>query len=506
MADLRERIEKITSSIDHTHYPHVLIGGLGMLAAPVNAAMTLPQLAGDPAQIRRSAEGWRKAASTTDNVQLDIDKMAAGKIPDVWVGKAAEKASQVIEAAADELTEMSDVFLRADKTLAVLADEIEGAHREFHVGQGILGNVLRRLDVMDRTDIEGFESVKRTAQDAMGLLLGAVDKAQQAGRQATRQLNDFAAKAHLAKLNSANLSPADRLALAQAATPGGEHQLNQILTAAESERAADRMNHLNPEESAQFQRLLSEANSPQERAYLLKTLAAGHNMQELQQFSGLIHAHGDDPEWLRNRLSPLAGGSDVSRWEQGPRPTCVASSTVTVRASIDPIYALQLTTGGHPDDPAFENKEAFTERLRGEQSRVYDTNRGPTSDWPIVGHEGMTPSEGDDAHNHEIAPGTGHQYEHRGLGSDGERSEVLTEVEKSVDNGRPVPVQVEGKDDHGDRTGHQMMIIGHEDGRLLIYNPWGTTTWVSEDDFIHGHMDKASDKHLPNVAGVSLPK
>jgi len=40
---------------------------------------------------------------------------------------------------------------------------------------------------------------------------------------------------------------------------------------------------------------------------------------------------------------------------------------------------------------------------------------------------------------------------------------------------------------------------------LQVYNPWGTTTWVSEDDFVNGRMDKASDNRMPDAYAVHLP-
>ncbi|WP_159403772.1 hypothetical protein [Streptomyces sp. NRRL S-646] len=38
-----------------------------------------------------------------------------------------------------------------------------------------------------------------------------------------------------------------------------------------------------------------------------------------------------------------------------------------------------------------------------------------------------------------------------------------------------------------------------------FYNPWGQTTWVSEDDFVNGHMVKASDNRMPDAYAVHLP-
>lgn len=187
-------------------------------------------------------------------------------------------------------------------------------------------------------------------------------------------------------------------------------------------------------------------------------------------------------------------------WTQGSLPTCVAASTVTARAMVDPLYALQLTTGGRPGDPAHDNPRAFVDRWRDEQVRVYDGGRPAWADWWLVGYDGMKPGEGEQAANEEIGPHTGDRYEHRGLDSVTDRREILPDVERAVDEGRPVPVQVRGGD-----NGHQMMIIGHEDGRLQLYNPWGYTVWVSEDDFVNGHMDKAA-QDLPDVTGVHLPR
>jgi hypothetical protein len=58
----------------------------------------------------------------------------------------------------------------------------------------------------------------------------------------------------------------------------------------------------------------------------------------------------------------------------------------------------------------------------------------------------------------------------------------------------------------GDDSGRQMMIIGQEGDKLQIYNPWGFTTWVSEDDFINGNMAGASDDRLPTPTSVRLPE
>ncbi|MER7108628.1 hypothetical protein [Streptomyces sp. NPDC000229] len=69
------------------------------------------------------------------------------------------------------------------------------------------------------------------------------------------------------------------------------------------------------------------------------------------------------------------------------------------------------------------------------------------------------------------------------------RRAVLTEVEKSLAQGA-----------------HAMTIITQEGDMLQVRNPWGSTTGVSEDDFINGHMGKASNSDLPNAYSVHLPR
>jgi hypothetical protein len=105
------------------------------------------------------------------------------------------------------------------------------------------------------------------------------------------------------------------------------------------------------------------------------------------------------------------------------------------------------------------------------------------------------------------SPHTGAEYEYREIreGADARR-DVLPDIERAVAEGKPVPVEVEGKDENGVRVGHQMMITGQEGDMLQVYNPWGHTTWVSEDDFVNGRMDKASDERLPNAFAVHVPK
>jgi hypothetical protein len=170
----------------------------------------------------------------------------------------------------------------------------------------------------------------------------------------------------------------------------------------------------------------------------------------------------------------------------------VASSTVNARAMLDPLYALDLTGGpsGQEDDAA-----AFKQRLVAEQHRLHLEGEGGDN-WTGMGQEGQ-----ERIADSTLGSVTGDDYRRHDLDSADDRRAVLDDVEKAVAEGKPVPVDV--SDDKG---AHAMMIIGQDGDKLQIYNPWGTTTWVSEDDFINGNMGKASNGGLNNAYQVYVPE
>jgi hypothetical protein len=328
-------------------------------------------------------------------------------------------------------------------------------------------------------------------------------------------LRDLALAARLSHLSGSGLDPLSELLISDAGGGGSADEL--ILTPHMADRAREAIDRLSDADRQRLDKLLSEAKSPEERAYILKALAAGYNMNDVQRFDILIHAHGDDPMWLHDKLAPMdvtdydplgdAGNTHSNtttqghQWTQGNYPTCVASSNVMARAQVDPIYALQLTTGGHPGDPAYDNPDAFSQRLRNEQARVYDDGRSWWQDAPLIGSDGMTSGQSEDIANENIAPRTGVEYENHDMDDDDERRDALRKAEQAVDQGIPVPFAA--RDDDG---GHEMLIVGHDGDMVQIYNPWGYTVWVSEDDFVNGHLDKIQPGVPNRPETIRLPK
>ncbi len=51
-----------------------------------------------------------------------------------------------------------------------------------------------------------------------------------------------------------------------------------------------------------------------------------------------------------------------------------------------------------------------------------------------------------------------------------------------------------------------MTIFAQKGDMLQVYNPWGSTTRDSVDDFNNGYMGKACNSDLPDTYSVCLPR
>ncbi|GAA2339615.1 peptidoglycan-binding protein [Streptomyces kunmingensis] len=490
----------------------------------IDDALSVPAPGGDPGALEGLARLYHGQLDPVGSVFDQVDRVGRKGLPEVWVGDTGVRAADAVNAAGRAVTQMSEAFQGGASVLLTLADAIGTAQRDDERGRGqlleqkkTLGGKDGFMDDLHEDDEEEWDrkNAAHFGSYAVDLMHDAVRNAQEATRVAARDLNKWAAEARAGKMGTSELTAVDKLMLADTGVAGADTELNEILTAGELARASTRMDQLNLDDEMAMERMLATSETPQERAYLMKALAAGHSVDEIATFQDKIH--GKDPDWMRRHLTPVVtagdsmddeglapdGGSnnkdavtfDGQQWSQGGdggESTCVASSTVTSRAMVDPLYALELTGGpdGQEDDP-----DAFRQRLVAEQHRLHTEGDGG-DDWTGMGPEGQERINDDT-----VGKATGTDYERQDLDSAADRRAVLTDVEKSVAEGRPVPVDVSGKE-----GAHAMTIIAQEGDMLQVYNPWGTTTWVSEDDFINGHMGKASNSDLPNAYSVYLPR
>ncbi|ANS65925.1 peptidoglycan-binding protein [Streptomyces lincolnensis] len=483
----------------------------------IDQALGVAAPEGDPVTLESLGKRYREQVDDAGNLYDRVDRVATRGISDVWVGDTSVLAQDAVSAAARAVLQLTEAFQGGARALTVLADAVKDAQKQDGDGRTKLNDARSRLGGRDgffddMHEDDGEENDRLTARfiaaDGVDLMHKAAVAADDAARAAARDLNKWAAEARAGKLKTDDLTAVDRLMLADTSNVGGDPELNEILTANDLERAGQRMESLPPGERARMERLLADAATPQERAYLMKALAAGYSVKEVEEFGGKIH--GRDEEWLREHLAPVTTNSGTGQerqtygdenWSQDGA-TCVPSSTVTARAMVDPVYALELTGGPDGTD---DSPDAFRERLTDEQMRMHEEGDGSNEGWLWDRKPAGMDSEGQvEISDKELSPHTGDSYDSQDMDGADDRRDVLTDIEKSVAEGKPVPINVEGKDENGDWVGHGMMIVGQEGNMLQVYNPWGTTTWVSEEDFVKGDLSAASDDRFDNVNRVYI--
>ncbi|MFF7748655.1 peptidoglycan-binding protein [Streptomyces sp. NPDC007971] len=524
--DRRKRLAELSKSISSADSKNDLIDA-------IEDALGVSAPVGDTATLETLGKLYQK--QDLSGVYERVDKVARKGLPEVWVGDTSVLASDAVSAAGRDVSEMSRATWGGGLALLTLADSLKDAKSTDSDGRQMLQSARTTLGGRDGFFDDWYEdddeeavrlNARSTASYGVGLMHKAAEAADDAARKAARDLNKWASEARAGKMKTGELSPVDRLMLADTSNAAGDPAYNEILSANDLKRSGERMDRLSAADRARMDRLLTDAQTPQEKAYIMKALASGYSVDQVQDFTGKIH--GKDPAWLQRHLSPVTTQADSmnneglnpdgsnrntddqafdgQKWIQGgdgQEGSCVASSTVTARAMVDPVYALGITGGpsGQEDDPA-----AFRKRLVDEQHRVHEEGDGDHTHFWTDTPDGMDNDGKTVVVNKEISPHTGSGYKFQEVHGADDRRAVLPDIEKAVADGKPVPIGIEGHDKNGDRSGHAVMIVGQEGDKLEIYNPWGTTTWISEDDFVNGGMAKASDNDLPDAYAVHIPQ
>ncbi len=475
---------------------------------------------GSPPILEDLAAGYQKAERGIDDALMVISQIRGQQLPAVWAGETQVAASAAISAAERGLMRGVTVLGKIASGLRQLAGALEastprdgaGTHA-LHQAHGLTEEITVGF-IPDPVNYDGDKMYRahHLAMDGIAERIAAHTTVSDTTREVSSTFFDLASQARLARLSSSPLSPVDELLITDAGGTGTNVD-NAILTAVMADRAADRFSRLDDADRARMEALLADAASTEHRAYLMRALAAGYDLNRITEFNQLIGPYGNDPGWLREHLSPMntsgpASGTglrptvfDGAGWTQGAYPTCVASSTVAARAQVDPLYALELTTGGHPGDPRYDNGPAFAERLRDEQVRVHDGGRSWAQNLPIIGSDGMTNSQSATIADQEIGARTGADYHNRSINSADDRRAVLPSIERAVDEGHAVPFSTSQ-----DGSGHQMLIVGHEGDMFQVYNPWGYTVWINESDFVNGRLDTIQEGIPRTPTSVRLPK
>jgi hypothetical protein len=379
--------------------------GNGTWGVAAREAAQVPSFGGDAAGARILAQGWQDAAAVLESAQEALAAVERAEVAGVWAGEAQTAAVEVVRA---------------------LADEVSRAVTAFRDAAGVLGSYGDGLESAAVRDRAGRQALHEAPRDGIDLRVAAHIAARDNAEDLAVGLHDLAGQAEGHRLA---LGAVDGMLVAD----------TEVLTPAMAGRASAAL----AARAGEHDVIMAGATSEQ-RAYLLKALAAGYRGASLAAFGQAVAPHDD--AWLERQVDPLS-------WSQGPFPTCVAAATVTAHAEVDPVYALNITS-----TPG---------RLRAEQQRVYDGGRSWVQD--VLGLDGMTPEQAERVANEEIAPRTGRGYESVAFAEG-----MLADIERAVDDGYPVPFIT---------AGHQQVVIGHTGDHLRIYNPWGNTYWMSEQEF-----------------------
>jgi hypothetical protein len=482
----------------------------------------VPGFGGDPDTLYDIAGNLTKVHEVAEQAWLALRQISEEKVAGSWAGDTHVAASAAVDALLTDAQGRLDPLRYLPSRIEAYADRLRQVAQSDAGSADTLNEVAAQASKMTALgflpDLSEYDSQQMAdlhfvAMQSIDGRVGTHEGVRDTGRQLTSLFGDQAAGLRARRLQGSPMSALDDVVLAEAGNNWFSDDTS-ILTPAQDQRAAAALSGLSDADRRAMMRMLATAASPEQRAYLLKMLAAGYPVGDVSKFDALIAAHGDDPQWLAARLNPLSldrgnttgevDGEQVNAfdgqvWTQGQYPTCVASSTVAARAAVDPLYALQLTTGGHPGDPAYDNPDAFAQRLRAEQSQVYDDGRNWVQ--KLFGTDGMTDAESTTIANQQIATHTGATYQNVEMPDPDARSDALPQVERAVDDGYPVPITTRGGDE-----GHQMMIIGHQGDQLEIYNPWGYSYWVSESAFTDGQINNV-DPAIPGTpVSVRLPQ
>jgi hypothetical protein len=503
--------------------PATALGEAARIAAQA-IAVCATEPAGDPDQLDQVAAAFQAAAGRLGGVERQLRAVSATALPDVWRGLAGGTAQTAVAALGSGVGAAPPAFAGVHGTLRALAEAIRAARAKHRDGRARLRGAydrlahptLRVLGLSVPEPVSDPAQVLRAVEDAaagLRLCQEAYAIAEDAGRHAASRLRDAAGKARVGAIATGDrFSPLDAASLADQAFGADRPPAfdTGVLTAAQVRRASQTLAGMPAGDYAGVRRLLTAAGSDTERAYLLKALAAGHPLADVDRFAAQIRGRPDS--WLDAHLSLLRPGGDQPlsyadgsgariRIDQYDATTCASMSVLAVRSMADPIFTLGLTTGG----PGGSDSAAEVDRrLSAEQQRIHDesTHRalGPLDYPQAIG----TPPWGVADQLNRYATATGTRYGSR-LVDSADAAQIdtaLSDVERAVDAGHPVPVLV------GDAVPkHYVLVVGHEGGSLQVYEPTGgETVTVSETDFRTGSPAFARALGFPHVQAVVVPR
>lgn len=491
----------------------------------LSQALAVPPLRGDPATLAEHGAQLQALARTKLAAEKDAYENMYRVLPQMWTGDTAVSALSATKAMVGSVRAAGTVMQQAGTALQDLSDVLSSSLQQDSAGLHTLYEarqvIVQVPDVADLVDAADTQRVRSMVEAGLDSRLAAARALHAADQAATEVFNECAAGADRAKLVGVAGSPLDVLVVTSAsaavimdATGDGAWDVddgNLILTPDAADRAAARLAAMSPADRVAFNKLLAAVDDPTERAYLMQALGAGHSLDDLRAFEGVLAQH--DQFWAQTHLALAMDTGNP--WDPTPRTNVlgtdtgikdVSGSVLMARARVDPLYALQLSTGltiangkvtadatSGIDDGTRTNGE---QRFDADAQRAYD--EGYNSERQFLDQAHLNTDGTNAVAADELGPGTGNDKFHTiDMGTADQRSDALVTIDKTVDNGTPVPIGVNGNGS----TSEEMVIVGHSPGYLEIYSPKNGVFWVPQDSFVNGTINA----QLPVGENASTP-
>lgn len=553
--------------------PSEIVGNPLALMSAIDTALAPDAPGGSPTSIYSAAAAHGTAAEQYGQAFDDLQKIHSTTLPAAWRSPAATKAAQHIQAIGVQVQNTVSAFSLVREVLAAWSDTLqqaqpadEQARKTLTAARSAAASLMMRgtdtfgdgTSMLSATSALGVATQAwELAQEGCNLRLAIAEHLTRAASTATTVLTQTAGYATARKVVDAGPLTAALVATAQN-TDG-----TPILSANALNVGKQRWEALSPEDRIAMEGLLAGSESPQEAAYLWEAMSAGNSVKTIEAFDKAIHPYGKNNEWLADHLSPnlaalranptaegesgsgqiwwgngsgsMAGYQgqadadqdqlDLDIYDQGNAQDCVAASTVVARANADPVYMLGLTTGFNPasSNPVLgdDSPAAFHTRLQqayisedrvAQATDMADNPKASAADGGHFSLQNAVFPQGENAiANQELAKATGSSYHYESLSGPADRQAVLTQIETAAASGKPVLLNVESPAGTPDKDviGHQVAVVGYQNGQLEIYNPWGYTEYVDPSQLVDGNLpinsSGTASGAMPDADGVELP-
>lgn len=288
----------------------------------------------------------------------------------------------------------------------------------------------------------------------------------------------------------------------------GKHPAPKVIGTTQQKQADAKLAKMSPADQAAYKKIVDGAGTDKEKAYIAKGLASGHSLSDLAAFSKKIA--GKDDKWLQDNLS-LTDDSHGKGVKQQWQMSCNATAAQAVKGMFDPLYALKL----HEESPNLESvdkdkPEDLNPKLAAEQKAMLEKPEpdGYTAEAHPISNTDKTLMKGrwnTDLLN-DAKDVTGLEYKQKQVKTDEDRAAGMTEMDKQLADGNPVPIVVGDGTQQGEFA-HYILVTSSDPGpprTYTIHDPASGKSYLRNDQQLKtGHIDIAGwDK----LSAFELPK